>query len=62
MSKNVLPIAPNGIFRTIQGEGALMGVPMIFVRLAGCSIGWDVMGADYGCLFCNGCTLEVDVC
>lgn len=33
------PLAPDGIFRTIQGEGALLGVPMTFVRLAGCSIG-----------------------
>jgi hypothetical protein len=24
--------------------------------------GWDVMGADPGCLFCNGCCLEVKVC
>lgn len=28
------PIAPNGIFWTLQGEGALLGVPMRFVRLA----------------------------
>jgi 7-carboxy-7-deazaguanine synthase len=44
---NTLPIAPNGIFRTIQGEGALLGVPMIFVRLAGCSIGCSLCDTDY---------------
>lgn len=32
-------LAPNGVFVTCQGEGALMGVPTVFVRLAGCSVG-----------------------
>lgn len=41
------PIAPNGIFRTIQGEGALLGVPMTFLRLAGCSVGCPGCDTDY---------------
>jgi hypothetical protein len=41
------PIAKNGIFRTVQGEGALLGVPMVFVRLAGCSIGCPQCDTDY---------------
>jgi 7-carboxy-7-deazaguanine synthase len=46
MSK-LLPLAPNGIFWTIQGEGALRGVPMTFIRLAGCSIGCPQCDTDY---------------
>ena len=41
------PIAPNGILATIQGEGALLGVPMVFVRLAGCSVGCPQCDTDY---------------
>lgn len=41
------PLAPNGIFLTVQGEGALIGVPMIFVRLAGCSVGCPECDTDY---------------
>lgn len=41
------PIAPNGIFTTIQGEGLLLGTPMTFVRLAGCSIGCPQCDTDY---------------
>ena len=29
----------DGIFQTIQGEGDLVGIPTVFVRLAGCSVG-----------------------
>lgn len=32
-------LSPNPIFWTIQGEGQLLGTPMCFVRLAGCSVG-----------------------
>lgn len=42
------PIAKNGIFKTVQGEGALLGVPMVFVRLAGCSVGCPQCDTDYG--------------
>lgn len=31
-------LAPQGVYRSFQGEGALAGQPTIFVRLAGCSI------------------------
>lgn len=41
------PIAKHGIFRTVQGEGSLLGVPMAFVRLAGCSIGCSQCDTDY---------------
>lgn len=44
---NVYPIAPNGIFWTLQGEGALMGTPMAFLRLAGCSVGCAQCDTDY---------------
>jgi len=35
-------LAKQGIFRTVQGEGQLLGLPMTFVRLAGCSVGCGV--------------------
>jgi 7-carboxy-7-deazaguanine synthase len=41
------PIAPSGIFWSIQGEGALVGEPMVFVRLAGCSIGCPLCDTNY---------------
>ncbi len=41
------PLAKNGIYRTIQGEGALMGMPSIFLRLGGCSVGCKECDTDY---------------
>lgn len=35
------------IFRTIQGEGQLLGVLMTFVRTAGCSVGCKLCDTDY---------------
>lgn len=35
------------IFCSIQGEGALAGVPMTFIRLAGCSIGCSLCDTNY---------------
>lgn len=41
------PIAPNGIFWSIQGEGHLRGFQMGFVRLAGCSVGCPQCDTNY---------------
>lgn len=41
------PLAPQGVFLTAQGEGVLFGTPMVFVRLAGCSIGCPECDTDY---------------
>jgi 7-carboxy-7-deazaguanine synthase len=41
------PLAKHGVFRTVQGEGILSGVPMVFVRLAGCSVGCPQCDTDY---------------
>lgn len=41
------PLADPGVFHTIQGEGELLGVPMVFVRLAGCSVGCDGCDTNY---------------
>ena len=35
------------VFHTIQGEGALIGHPMIFIRMAGCSIGCPHCDTNY---------------
>lgn len=41
------PLAKDGVFATIQGEGPLLGTPMVFVRLAGCSVGCANCDTDY---------------
>lgn len=41
------PLAGDGIFDTIQGEGVLSGLPMTFIRLAGCSVGCPQCDTDY---------------
>lgn len=41
------PIAPDGIFWSIQGEGHLRGFQMGFCRLAGCSVGCPGCDTDY---------------
>lgn len=40
-------LAPNAIFWSVQGEGSLAGEPMVFVRLAGCSVGCEQCDTDY---------------
>lgn len=40
-------LAKQGVFHTIQGEGALLGLPMVFIRLAGCSVGCPECDTDY---------------
>lgn len=47
MSDQRYPLARQGVFRTIQGEGVLLGQPMIFIRLAGCSVGCPACDTDY---------------
>ena len=47
MSDRTYPVAPNGIFWTLQGEGHLRGFQMVFVRLAGCSVGCPECDTDY---------------
>lgn len=41
------PLAAQGVYRTIQGEGYLTGTPMVFVRLGGCSVGCAECDTDY---------------
>jgi organic radical activating enzyme len=41
------PLARNGIYWTIQGEGHLRGFQMCFLRLAGCSVGCPQCDTDY---------------
>lgn len=41
------PLAKAGVYWSIQGEGSLAGVPMAFVRLAGCSVGCPLCDTDY---------------
>lgn len=43
----IYPLARDGVFWTIQGEGALSGEPMVFIRLAGCSVGCAQCDTDY---------------
>lgn len=47
MADKQIPLAPNGVFRTLQGEGAMRGLPMTFIRLAGCSVGCPQCDTDY---------------
>jgi 7-carboxy-7-deazaguanine synthase len=47
MNGATYPLARQGVFRTVQGEGALLGIPMVFVRLAGCSVGCAECETDY---------------
>lgn len=41
------PLAPNPIFWTINGEAHLRGFQMVFIRLAGCSVGCPQCDTDY---------------
>jgi organic radical activating enzyme len=41
------PLAPQGVFWTVNGEGAFMGVPQVFVRFAGCPVGCPECDTDY---------------
>ena len=41
------PLAKQGVFLTLQGEGVLLGEPMVFVRLAGCPVACPECDTDY---------------
>jgi 7-carboxy-7-deazaguanine synthase len=41
------PLSPRPIFQTVQGEGYMLGRPMTFLRLAGCSVGCPLCDTDY---------------
>jgi organic radical activating enzyme len=41
------PLARQGVFLTIQGEGILFGEPSVFVRLAGCPVNCPECDTDY---------------
>lgn len=41
------PLAKDGVFATVQGEGELLGSPMVFVRFAGCPVGCVGCDTDY---------------
>lgn len=40
-------LASDGIFETVQGEGVLIGTPMVFVRFAGCPVGCPECDTNY---------------
>lgn len=40
-------LAAPGVFETVQGEGVLLGVPMVFVRFAGCPVACPQCDTDY---------------
>lgn len=41
------PLAHPAVFATVQGEGVLAGLPTVFVRLGGCSVGCPNCDTDY---------------
>lgn len=47
MASDRYPLARDGVYATVQGEGALLGEPMVFIRLAGCSVGCPLCDTDY---------------
>ena len=40
-------LAPQGVYWTVNGEGAHTGQQMVFLRLAGCSVGCPECDTDY---------------
>jgi organic radical activating enzyme len=42
-----IALARQGVFRTINGEGHQSGLPQVFIRLAGCSVGCEKCDTDY---------------
>lgn len=42
-----IALAPEGVYRTVLGEGPLAGLPALLVRFGGCSVGCGGCDADY---------------
>ncbi len=47
MDDTTYALAPDAVFWTLQGEGPLLGEPMVFVRLAGCPVNCPQCDTDY---------------
>jgi 7-carboxy-7-deazaguanine synthase len=47
LNPKTYPIAPHGVFWSIQGEAHLRGFQMAFLRLAGCDVGCAECDTDY---------------
>jgi organic radical activating enzyme len=45
--KKTLPLAPQAVYETINGEAAHAGLPQVFIRLAGCSVGCKLCDTNY---------------
>lgn len=41
------PLAPDAVFHTVNGEGEFLGVPQVFIRLAGCPVGCPTCDTIY---------------
>lgn len=46
-STDTLALAPQAVFLTVQGEGQMSGLPMVFIRFAGCPVGCKECDTDY---------------
>jgi 7-carboxy-7-deazaguanine synthase len=47
----IYPLAPQGVFLTVNGEGQFLGQPQVFVRLAGCNVGCPGCDTNYTVAF-----------
>lgn len=59
-SEGVFPLAREGVTAvgarvsgTLQGEGILVGVPCLFIRLAGCNLRCEFVGVDGRVSYCD---------
>ncbi len=43
----IFPLAPNGVYKTLQGEGGRVGSQATFVRLAACGVECRLCDTDY---------------
>jgi 7-carboxy-7-deazaguanine synthase len=60
MSKNKkqLTLKVKEIFYSLQGEGALTGMPTIFIRLVGCNMHCPYCDTDFSAVHSDIMTLE----